>query len=428
MKIILANLPHKDRFVIEGRCQRKQSIRTKNLLPPITLAYISSLLKGKADVVVIDSDIQSIGLEEFLYRVSRYKPDYLMASVSTPTIDYDMQVLKKVKKVSPETCNVIFGIHASYFSKELIENDFIDFVIRGEPELTASEIPFKNPRQISGLTFKINGKISETENMALMKIDDLPYPDWGNIYMKPYRGCPSRCSFCTTPFYYGSKPRVRETDSVIGEIKSMKKKHGVNDFLIYSDNFISCKHSVKKLCMKMIEECLGIRWMCTTRVDGIDEEILGLMKRSGCWLISFGIESGSQEILNRNMKGITLENSRKAIETARRIGLVTYGHFIFGLPGETGETIRETLRFSISINLDFADFYIATPFPGSRLFEDYDPKENTDWSDFEYNKSVLNEPLELERVQRRAYLRFYLRPSPIISILKTVLKKKLGMI
>ncbi len=443
MKILLANLPHENRFVIEGRCQRKRTIRTKNILPPITLAYISSLLEGKARVMVTDSDAQSLGLDDFLKRVSEYKPDYVMASVSTPTIDSDMRILKEVKRVSPETINVIFGIHASYFAKDIIENDFVDFVIRGEPELTAAEIPFKNPKRIKGLVFKKNGKIFETKNRELADIDNLPYPDWDKIDLEPYkvlfankkyltvvfsRGCPQRCSFCTAPFYYGSKPRIRKTDSVIKEIKFMKRKYGVNEFLIYSDSFIFHKDSVKELCKKMIEEGLGIRWMCTTRVDSVDEKILEIMKKSGCWLISFGIESGSQTILNKNMKGITLEKSREAIETAKVMGLISYGHFIFGLPGETEETLKETLNFSTSIGLDFADFYIATPFPGSRFFEDYKPHKNIEWSRFEYNTNVFNNNLKLEDVQKRAYFKFYSRPSAIFRILEIVFKKRLGLI
>lgn len=443
MKVLLANLPHKNKFVIEGRCQRKQTIRTKNLLPPITLAYISSLLKEKASVMVIDSDAKSFGLDEFMQKVASYRPDYVIASVSTPTIDYDIQVLKEVKKISPKTLNVIFGIHASYFAKELIKNDSVDFVIKGEPELTASEIPFKSPDKIKGIVFKKNGKTFETDNRKPTDIDDLPYPDWENIYLEPYkvlfankeyltvvfsRGCPQKCSFCTAPFYYGSEYRTRKTDSVINEIKFMKRRYGINDFLIYSDNFISKKNSVKKLCKKIIEENLGIRWMCTTRVDSVDEETLTLMKKSGCWLISFGIESGSQKVLNKNMKGITLEKSRKAVKIARDTGFVTYGHFIFGLPGETEDTIEETLKFSKSADLDFADFYIATPFPGSRLFEDYNFGKNVDWSRFEYNKTVLKNQTKLENVQKRAYFKFYSRPSAIFRILMIMLKKRLGAI
>ncbi|UCD07647.1 MAG: radical SAM protein [Candidatus Aenigmatarchaeota archaeon] len=443
MKILLANLPHKDKFVIEGRCQRKRSVRTKNLLPPITLAYISSLLEGKAKIMVIDSDAQSLGLDDFLKRVSEYKPDYIMASVSTPTIDNDMHVLKEVKIISPKTLNVIFGIHASYFAKDLIENDSVDFVIKGEPELTAAEIPFKNPKQISGLVFKRNEKMFETKNRELLDMDNLPYPDWDKIGLEPYkvlftnrkyltivfsRGCPHGCSFCTAPFYYGSKSRVRKIDSVIKEIEFMKRNYGVNEFLIYSDNFIFNKDSVKKLCRRIIEEDLEIRWMCATRVDGVDDETLEIMKKSGCWLISFGIESGSQTILNKNMKNITIEKSREAVGKAKKMGIITYGHFIFGLPGETEETIKETLDFSTSIGLDFADFYIATPFPGSKLFEDCKHLKSIDWSKFEYNTSVLDNNLKLEDFQRRAYLRFYFRPSTLFRLLRVMLKKRLRMI
>jgi radical SAM superfamily enzyme YgiQ (UPF0313 family) len=178
----------------------------------------------------------------------------------------------------------------------------------------------------------------------------------------------------------------------------------------------------------MTRQGLRLEWICNSRVDTFDLEMAEAMKRSGCWMVSFGIESGSQKILDLCQKKITLDQSRRAVATARQAGLISIGHFVLGFPGETRETLRQTLRFSREVNPDFVEFYIATPFPGSRLFETMKEELSPDWRNIRYDYDPYRNPFDLAKVRRRAYLGFYLRPVKMISFIRLFgLKKILGL-
>jgi radical SAM superfamily enzyme YgiQ (UPF0313 family) len=160
-------------------------------------------------------------------------------------------------------------------------------------------------------------------------------------------------------------------------------------------------------------------------VDTFDREMADIMKRSGCWMVSFGIESGSQKILDLCDKKITLEQSRRAVAAARQAGLISIGHFVLGFPGETRGTLRETIRFSREVNPDFVEFYIATPFPGSRLFESLKSDLPQDWEKIRYDYDPYRYPFDLAKARRRAYLGFYLRPAKMASYLRLFGLKKI---
>ena len=171
---------------------------------------------------------------------------------------------------------------------------------------------------------------------------------------------------------------------------------------------------LSEICREIIKENLNIRWMCNSRVDSVTPGLLEEMKEAGCWLLSFGIESASQEILKKCKKEIALQQSRRAVEMARDVGIKTIGHFIFGLPGETKKTIERTIDFSLNLGLDFAEYYIATPFPGSKLFDINCAGAGTDWSKFEYSHAIFRRDLEKER--KRAYFKFYFRIKTMINM------------
>ncbi|HIE33736.1 MAG TPA: radical SAM protein [Candidatus Altiarchaeales archaeon] len=217
----------------------------------------------------------------------------------------------------------------------------------------------------------------------------------------------------------GKKFRKRSTDSVIREIEYVKSL-GIRNFFFFVETFTLDKKFVLELCKEIVKKNLNIKWVCNSRVDTVNQEMLDWMKKAGCWLISFGIESGDQKILDNVNKGITVEQSRKAIEMASRTGIATVGHFIFGLPGETKESIQKTLKLSRELPLNFAEFYIATPFPGCELFNDLGIKDYGDinWSEYEYSHNVISEDLNLQDVRNRAYREFYLRPGLVLKELK----------
>jgi len=171
-----------------------------------------------------------------------------------------------------------------------------------------------------------------------------------------------------------------------------------------------------ELCDRIIDEKLDIRWVCNSRVDTVTREMLNSMREAGCWLISFGIESSSQKILDNVKKGITPEQSKKAVKMTHRAGIATIGHFVFGLPGETEDSIKNTIRFARRIPLNFAEFYIATPFPGSELFNEMDGRsyDEINWDELEYSHQNLCKEMNLEKHRKKAYMQFYLRPWLIL--------------
>lgn len=205
------------------------------------------------------------------------------------------------------------------------------------------------------------------------------------------------------------------------------KKLGINNIHMYADLFTVSREQVMELCRLMIEQDIHINWTCNSRVDYVDEEMLKQMKRAGCWFISWGIESASNEILKRAHKGITAEQARQSLVWSRQAGIKNWGYFIIGLPGETEETIQETIAFSKSLPLDIALFHIAAPYPGTPLFFDVLEKgwfrKGTRWEQVDMDReTVLDYPdLSCERLmywQKRAFREWAFRPGPAFTYLK----------
>ncbi len=430
MRILLLNPPADDRFIRESRCQERSRF-FQLMLPPLTLAYMAALLRKKNDVEIIDCMGDDIGAKEIFARITNSKPSMIFVNTTTPTIIEDMNLIRKIKKISDaKIC--IFGVHATYLAKKILSEEMVDIVIKGEPEITARELSEKSIKDVAGVVYKDDdGKVIENADRKFVDIEEFPFPAWDMLNLENYRnpftkkkflmiatgrGCPFECSFCVSPFYYGRKVRKRKIESIIKEIKYCKNL-GVNDFLFFEETFTIDKKFVMKLCDNIIKSGLDIKWMCNSRVDTVDNEMLEKMKEAGCWLISFGIESGEQKILDRCKKGTTIEMSRKAVETTKKSGIATLGHFILGLPGESRGSIRKTIDFSKRLELDFAQFYLCVPFPGTRLFEELKIKYDTDWSRFEYSFNTVSK-LDLEHEQRKAYREFYLRRKAIKNIVR----------
>jgi len=432
MKLILLNPPAKEKYVKESRCQHRAAV-FQSVYPPMTLAYIASLTRNENDILLIDAIGDGISERDVIHTVQEFDPDLIIVNTTTPTINNDLEVLRKLNKVS-RFKSAMFGVHATHFAKELIESPQLDIVIKGEPEITSYELTRKDLKDVDGIIYKDNGKIKENKDREPLDVNDLPFPAWDLVNLGNYRmpiigdsyvllatgrGCPYDCSFCVSTSYYGKKFRCREVDSVIKEIH-YGKSIGIKNFFFFVETFTLKKEFVMELCDRIIDEKLDIRWVCNSRVDTVTREMLNSMKRAGCWLISFGIESSNQKVLDSVKKGIRPEQSKKAVKMAHRAGIATIGHFVFGLPGETEDSIKKTTRFARKIPLNFAEFYIATPFPGSELFNEMDGRnyDGINWDDFEYSHQNLCKGLDLERFRKKAYMQFYLRPWLILRDLR----------
>ncbi|MCK5421789.1 MAG: radical SAM protein, partial [Deltaproteobacteria bacterium] len=299
-------------------------------------------------------------------------------------------------------------------------------------------------KEILGLTFRNNAGdiIANPPRPFIEDLDSLPLPAWhlikldyyrlplkGKRYLmiSPLRGCPFKCSFCTCQTYYGKKLRKRSIEGVLKEIEYNIEQFGIRDFFFWAETFVVDKEYVKNLCSTIIERGIDISWTSNSRVDTVDGPLLKLMAEAGCWMISYGIESGSQKVLDEANKGTRIEQAYEAVRYAKEAGIKTVGHFILGLPGETEETMKHTIEYAKQLELDLAQFYCAVPFPGSRL---YDRALNEGWiknsgfDHFKQDSAFMELPTVSSQVvnnyRNLAYRKFYFSLSRGFRTLKLI--------
>lgn len=453
MKVLLINppVPENKNWVREGRCQQLDIWGVP--FPPLSLALIAGQIKAFSETLIIDSGPAKLNLEKTLEKIKNYNPDLLFIATATPTINTDLGwFLVKVKELKPNLKAVAIGIHVSALQKETLE-DFprLDFVIRSEPEITAKELTFflkegnLDFRNIKGLAFRENNDIIVNEPREfLLNLDELEYPFWSGVDFKNYRlpiynrpfnlitfarGCPFNCKFCNASIYHGKVLRKRSPEKIIEEIEINIKDYGVRDFLFWTEFITADKDYLQKFLNLIKEKGLDkkIKWVSNSRASNVDYSLFKEMKENGCWQIAFGLEFGSDKILQLANKGpnAKIAEASRVINEADKTGIVIDGHFILGYPGEDEKTLQQTIDFACSLPLTFAHFYIATPFPGSELYEEALEKgwiEKPDWKMISQNKSFLKtellSPEVIIKYVRKAYRKFYLRPKTVIKIAK----------
>ena len=431
----------------EDRCQQPiKELLTIPPLPPTDLMYLASVARNEGcECKIKDYSINGETLEEFKRDLLEFHPDILVVNVATPTLESDLTVCKAAKEVFPKILTLAKG---AYFLKENISVlnrfDDLDIVIRGEAEQTFKEIvQGKQLEDVLGITYRKNHIVFNNGPRPFIdNLDELPFPARDLVDMELYRrpdnnkkqavikvsrGCPFHCFFCLATPVSGKKVRMRSVDNIIAEIRECKEKYGVRDFLFWSDIFDISREWTVNLCNRIIEEKLNIVWSSNTRADTADYELATIMKKSGCGLVSIGIESGSQYMLDKMGKKTTIRQIETTVKAFRKVGIKVYGYFVLGLPWETEKTAQETITFACKLDLNYANFYTATAFPGSR-FWDY-ALENNLFDDEDkyksayYYPSVRTHELSKERVfelHKEAVRRFYLRPSFILKTLFSI--------
>src|SRR3989338_4224292 len=450
MNILLINPPAAEnkRLIREGRCTQEASFWA-TLWPPLTLVTIAALLEREGhEARVIDCAASGMDARHLLSEAMSLGPSLVIFSTATASIEYDLLLAVEVKKMCGGNVVVAaLGTHVSIMAEEcLAQGPGLDCIMRNEPEMTCLDLARAIASKghfdgILGLSFRdSSGEIIHNPDRPFIEdLDSLPIPAWHlidiNLYrlplkgkpfvmVNPVRGCPYNCTFCTSRIYYGAKLRSRSLGSVLKEILHVKDRFGINDIFFWSDTYTLDKAYVKEMCRRMIKTKLDISWIANSRVDTIDPEALKLMKEAGCWMISLGIESGSQRILDEAKKGIRIEQTVDAVRMAHDANLLVTGHFIFGLPGETEETIRETIRFMNRLRLDLIQLYSAVPFPGTELYNMAVKGgwiEGAAWSDFRQDNVLMNLPTiraeEVDRWIKKAVRTFYLKPRSIVRLM-----------
>lgn len=425
----------------EDRCQQP----TKELLvipplPPTDLMYLASIAESCGFEAIIRDYSQGGDFEADL---KEFQPNYLVANIATPTFQSDMMAVKLAKEILPNICTIVKGApFLTYNTNTIYENPFIDYVIMGEAELTLKDILDGVPNsEILGICYRENFQPVKNDKRPFIEdLDILPFPARhlvdNSIYKRPdngkvqavikvARGCPFHCFFCLATPVSGAKVRTRSPENIVAELKECVEKYNIKNFLFWSDIFNFNREWTLELCQKIIESGLKITWSSNTRADTMDDEMAKMMYKSGCRLVSIGVESGSQKMLDNIGKKITLDDIRNTVKILKKNKIKIYNYFVIGLPWETEETVEETIKFAIELDSNFISFYTATPLPGTKYFAyamlNKLVEGNLDFRSAYYEPVVRSEHLSKERIfelHKQAIKRFYLRPK---FILKTLL-------
>ncbi len=412
MKILIVNPPRVDGYPVV-REERYEHKDLGSVYPPLNLLYTAAILrKNNYNVSLIDANGFDIPLEKLKVKIDEIKPDIIITRCGFDTQKEDLEILKYAKE--KHSCMTIIRnkiiSDVDWLKNDfLMNNRFIDIFVNNEMDLVIIDIIkniekskyiLSNLDALNGISFVKNDKVITTQSIDLSKIDmeNLPFPAYDLLPdLKPYhtgilnppfalvvtsRGCPFQCSFCA---YAKMGYRARSPEKIIEELKWLKSNFGLKNFLFFDDLLGLKKDIFVKLLKLVIDEKINLKWVSCTRANLIDDEILKLMKKAGCMEIAIGIESGSAKILNCMKKGISLSDIRKAAELLHKNKILFYGMAIIGLPGESRETIEETIKFIKEVDPFYTQFCFATPFPNTEIYKYY--KENNfllteDWSKY----------------------------------------------
>lgn len=482
--VLLVNPPTPDGAIwIRSQHRVGRRSRENMIWPQVSLAQLAALLMPDYTVEIIDANALRMGWAEFEKLLDEKRPKYYLTQVTAPTLRNDMYGVFLAKSVGALT--LAFGTHVTPMTRETMQPfPALDFVLRGEPEMTLRELldtlegrTPSDPRvakmlaETSRLQSRRNGAATSTDAFPLApnlspyapilglawrngeeivinpdrpfipNLGDLPIPRHEMLpldkqrmpmmkgpftFIVTSRGCPAGCKYCIKHVSYQNSVRVRSAEHIVEELEVLAKL-GISNIHMYADLFTVNREHVVSLCELIIRRGIQIKWTCNSRVDYVDEEMLRLMGRAGCWFISWGIESANEQILKRAHKGYKKEQAFAALKWAKAAGINNWGYFIIGLPGETEETIQETIAYAKQLPLDIALFHIAAPYPGTPFF--YEVVENnwfrpgTKWEEVDMDQSTVldygNISAErLEYWQKRATREWSLRPGPVWTFIK----------
>ncbi len=434
----------------DDRCQCKIEDQTVQItFPPIELATIAAVLRNAgAEVFIRDYPALGMGWDEYLNDLKSIEPDFVLINVVTATAEGDFQACQAAKETLGD--HVLTAAKGEYMEALGIDAmeayPELDVGFHGEIERVLEKYHRGEALEsLPGVIYRDetgNGtdpRIRRNPGHPVIEdLDDLPFPARdlldNSIYISPEtgnpltvihgnRGCPAHCIFCPAGVISGFSVRYRTPANVVAEIEQCINDQGIREFLFHGDTFTMNKKWVLELCSLIVEKKLDLHWGCNSRVDTIDDERAAAMKRAGCWVVAFGIESGSQDMLDKMKKGATLEQAENAVAACKRNGLRVHAFMVIGLPWETHETLKVTRDFLAKLDPDFFDFNIAYPLPGTEFYEiavaeglyESDPDQSGYARAAVRTHELSSE--ELTEWRRKALLGMFLRPRYIARTL-----------
>ncbi len=422
--------------------------------PPLGIASLSALAKlSGCEVELCDMSFLKDPFNSFRSRIQDYKPDLIAISIVTPQLKDAMRAAEIARNADENAVLVVGGPHATVLPEDTLSRMKSDFVYSGEGEIAFSQF-LKTGRwdDIPGACWMSGDEIRRNPGRLLTEnLDSLPFPDRSIFDMEKYfaswysmdrvdsslrgtsvmatRGCPFKCTFCqpTLSEIFGKKIRKRSPSNITDELEHLKETFGINAFMFEDSTFILDHDWVHAICDEMLTRDVGLQWCCNVRADLLSTELLDHMKEAGLAKINMGVESASQRVLDDIYnKGITVEGVRKALRLANDRGIFVQGYFMLGAPGETIEEMKKTIAFAAKEPFDDALFDITTPFPHTALWDMTKELVNKDYSEFDCFKTSVYSldgiaPGSIEKMKKRAFLKFYLQPKRIFRTIRTVL-------
>ncbi len=414
---------------------------------PLGLAYLGAVAENAGhQVTVIDCQGERLTYDGFRQRITGVPSDVVGVTSTTLLYNSAKTILEIAKEVHPNAVSMIGGSHVSFWDENTLnESKSIDVIVRREGETTFLELlkcieAKKSFSGVLGTTYRgSDGKIVRNEDRPfLMDLDSLPSPAYHLLPLDSYhrmgktifpivtsRGCVQWCDFCSTVRMFGRGYRTRSSKKVVDDMEALHNKYGESQFTFYDDAFTINRQHTLDMCADIKARKLNVEWDCETRVDAVDKELLEKMRDAGCITVWFGVESGSEKMLAKMHKKINREQVKNAFKMAQKTGMMTIASAVIGFPGETEETAWETINFINSLNPDDIGCYIATPYPGTPMYEEVVKNgwlRVTDFNKYDTATPTFETPdLTMERLREikyKAHQKFYLRPSYVFKMMR----------
>jgi anaerobic magnesium-protoporphyrin IX monomethyl ester cyclase len=409
---------------------------------PLGIGYLAAILeKNGYKVNVIDCQALKLTLKEVENELHKCRSDIVGVTSTTLTYKPAIEIIKVAKKALPNCLAVIGGSHVTFWDHEALKGcPQLDVVVRKEGEITFLELvqkleAGKSYDNILGITYRKDGQIVKNADQPYLEdLDSLPYPafhlfplqqfnKYGNIIfpVMTSRGCTFWCEFCTAVRMFGRKYRMRSPKKVVDEIEYLYKKYGEKQYTFYDDAFTVDQARTEEICKEILRRGLKIKWDCETRIDMVTKDLLQKMKEAGCIAVWYGVEAGSQKVRDAMGKGISTQQTFNAFKWTKEAGLIAVASIILGFPGETKETAWESVKLLKKINPDEIGIYIATPYPGTPMY-DYVKKKGWlkihDFNKYDTATPIFESPTmsmkELKEIHDKAHQSFYLRPAYVL--------------
>lgn len=431
-------------FYRDDRCQVSLKGVSNAPRPPLDLAYMSAILEENGvECMMRDYPVENAAWHDVEEDIKRFAPSMLIIYTTITSVKEDLRACKIAKGINADIVTIAKGGDTTIMPAERLElcKD-LDIAIISEPEMTMLEIAQGlSLKDIKGICYRENGMIVKTPRRPFIEnLDILPFPsrhlldqskyvrpDTGEILttIQSSRGCPAKCIYCLSRIVAGADLRLRSPKNVVDELEHCVREYNIRNFFFRADTFTWDKEWVITVCKEIIKRKLDIQWVANSRSNTVDDERLIWMKKAGCWLVSFGVESGNQHILDMTQKGITLEQSREALRLAKKNNLKTFVTFLIGMPWDTKETIMQTFDFAREIDGDFFEVILPFPFPGTKYYE-IAKRDNLildgvyDTTYDHFNSFVRTYHLsadELTELKKKSFWYLYARPKYVKKII-----------